>query len=284
MKRLLFITGEGVGNVIQCIPCLRTIRESGVIVDLWLPHGSFNLPKIIPYVDRWFAGPTPKINYNNYYGAVFTKWAQPQAKATGLPLLSKMHHLKMDISEVSAYMKIAEDLKIENVFWHGNCMYSPISERYDVVISNGFNYKSKLDWSIKAYQRYPDIVDILKKKGLTTCSIGAPQEYVPGTVNKTNTDILTTFGLIKNAKIVISNDSGMYHAANALETPNIAIFTATSIDKNYDKRFHLYSSLVFRDDLKCRPCQARRTWLQCKDWKCRDIDPEIIINKVEELI
>jgi len=285
MKKLLFITGEGLGNVIECIPCVRTIKEHGVTLDFWFAHGSFPLPKIIPYVNKWFTGGERPKDINNYSGVMATKWGQSLAKTLNLPLLNKVRQLTMNESEVSVYMKMADDLGIKNLFWHGNCMYTPTQEKYDIVISNGFNYKSDLDWSVKSYIYYSKVVSSLKKLGLTVCSVGAANEYVPGTTNKTNIGLLNTFGLIKNAKLVIANDSGMYHAANALETPNIVIFTATSIKKNYDKRFHKFASVITRTDLPCKPCQPSKAWIRtCKNWKCRDIGHHIIINEVKKIL
>ena len=54
-KKILFCTGEGIGNVIQTIPTIRTLKEVlGYEVDMWYAFGAFSIPHIIPYVDRWF--------------------------------------------------------------------------------------------------------------------------------------------------------------------------------------------------------------------------------------
>jgi ADP-heptose:LPS heptosyltransferase len=96
---------------------------------------------------------------------------------------------------------------------------------------------------------------------------------------------LDTLGIIKNCKLFLGTDSGLYHCANALEVKNIVLFTATSIVKNYDNRFHKYSTILGRDDLDCRPCQAARRWAKdCKSWECQRIDPKLIVGKIKELL
>ena len=114
------------------------------------------------------------------------------------------------------------------------------------------------------------------------CSVGSTREYIEGSVNKTKMDLLDTLGIIANSKVFVGNDSGLYHCANALEVPSVVIFTATSVIKNYDDRFHKYSSIVARDDLACRvDCQLNKAWIkECSVWKCRDIDPDVVYDAI----
>ena len=56
-NRLLFCTGEGIGNTVQTIPVIRTLTEVlGYEVDFWHVFGSFGVPKFIPYVNKWIRG------------------------------------------------------------------------------------------------------------------------------------------------------------------------------------------------------------------------------------
>ncbi|MFH1728685.1 MAG: glycosyltransferase family 9 protein [Pseudomonadota bacterium] len=289
MKRLLFVTGEGIGNFIQCIPVLRTIEEnlkfSGV--DIWHAYGSYSIPKnLIPYIDNMFIGhELQNIDFNKYEGVVTTSWTEKYVKThIKLPQIADVHPLSMTSSEISTYLKIAKDLgvKEDNYIWHGKCNYNYVDEEYDVVISNGYNYLGRSQWGIKSYPYYDKVASILKAKGYKVCSLGTKEEYVPGTVNKTGLPLLDSLGLIKNSKMLLSNDTGLYHCANALEINNIVIFTATSILKNYDERFHKYSKIINKG-LECQPCQKEGRWLKdCKDWPCKEIGAEIVAKKVME--
>lgn len=289
-KRLLVCHAEGVGNAVELIPCLRTIKEVlGYDMDYYHMFGNFFIPKIIPYVDNWFVGNQIRhINPINYEGFVSTFWTRNHIRPflnVGMKLLTDIYPLSMEVSEVNTYMNIARNLgaKEEDLIWHGNCIYNKLDRYYDIVIANGYNPHGSADWSIKSYPYYEKVVELLNKK-YKICSVGSKQEHVKGTHDETGLQLLDTLGIIKNSKVLLSNDSGMYHCANALEVSNIVIFTATSILKNYNKKFHKYSTIIGRDDLKCRPCQAGHGWKKCKTWECREIDPQVIVNTIEEII
>ena len=284
MKRILFCTGEGLGNVTQTIPIIRTLAKNfNAPIDMWHVYGSFSLPKFIPYVDKWYcANEINGVDISVYSGIVSTHWTAAAIKRLNIPLLAVAPKLLMSRSEVDSYMDIARILGVDenNLVWHGNCAHNDVLEKFDVVLHNGYNKYGSANWVVKSYIYYEKLAFLLKEAGFSVASIGASDEYVPGTVVMTGLSLLDSLGVIKNAKLFISNDTGTYHCANALEVPNIVIFTATSIDKNYDKRFHKYSTLIYREDLDCRPCQAQRRWNKdCKDWVCRDIDPQIIFDR-----
>jgi len=289
-KKIIFATGEGVGNVLQTLPCLRTLKEVlNYEVDFWHAFGAFYIPKnLIPYINNYFRGSEiSRINPNDYSGLVSTFWTRNHLNIPALKqlkLLNSIQPLSAYHSEVDTYMDIARDLgaKEEDLLWYGKCNYKEADEKYDVVIHNGYKRDPNLDWSVKSYPYYREVVKLLK--GLRICSVGAKNEYIEGTENRTGLDLLDSLGIIKNCKVFLGNDSGLYHCANALGVKNVVIFTATSIDKNYDKRFHKYSTLVYRNDLDCRPCQGNRGWKKCKTWECREIHPQAIVNAIEEKI
>lgn len=291
-NKVLFCTGEGVGNVIQTIPAIRTLKEVlGYDVDYWHAFGSYSIPKIIPYVDKWIVGQKIKsIDPSEYKGKVSTLWTRDYLNISPLEklqLLNNIQPLRMDRSEVDTYMDIARDLgvKEKDLIWHGECNYNKLrksKDQYDIVIHNGFNHFGAANWEVKSYSYYKEVVKLLSK--FKICSVGAKGEYINGTIDKTELDLLTTGGIIKNCKLFLSNDSGLYHYANTLKVKNVVIFTATSVKKNFDSRFHKYSTIVGRNDLECRPCQGNRGWKNCKTWECRNIEPEIIVNVIKEKI
>lgn len=294
MKKLLFMTGEGIGNCISLIPTLRTLKESlGYSITLWHAFGSYAITHdLIPYVEEtYLGGEINKINPALYEGKVSTFWTRDYHKHplfSNMKLLTRIHPLSMMRSEVSTYMRIAQELgaKPGDIKWHGECNYNKKNkEKFDTVLSNGYNHIGSARWEIKSYKYYDKLAKLLTDAGYSVCSIGGTNEYIKNTVNRTGLPLLDSLALIKNSKLLISNDSGMYHCANALSTKNITIFTATSIKKNYDKRFHKFTKLIYRDDLKCRPCQSGRKWVkQCRHWNCQKISPSVIMDEVKELI
>ena len=289
-KRILFATGEGIGNVVQIAPTLRTIKEVlGFDIDLWLAFGSYTIPKdLFPYVSEcYIRQEIRKMSPMKYYGLVSTFWAQNHVRYLlewGMKHVADIYPITATSSEVATYMRIARRMgvKEEDIIWEGECNYTPMDYSYDVVIHNGYNRYGSADWSIKSYQHYGDVAWALQDKGYNVASVGSRGEYISGTSNQTGLDLLSTIGIIKNSKLFLSNDSGLYHCANAVKTDNIVIFTATSIIKNYDSRFHKYSTIIGRDDLECRPCQVGRGWKKCDHWGCREINPQIICDAVME--
>lgn len=292
-KRLLACHGEGIGNCIQISPCLRTLKEVlGYEIDFWHAFGSFPIPKIIPYVDKWVVGSDIlAIDPSDYVGKVSTFWTRNHIDSgplRKLELLNTITPLSAFRSEVDTYMGIARDLGAEekDLIWEGDCNYMAVESVYDVVIHNGYNALSPADWKIKSYPYYEDVAGILKDYGLRVCSIGNKNEYIQNTEDNTRMPLLTSLGIIKNSKVFLGNDSGLYHCANALGVKNVVIFTASSVLKNYDKNFHKYSTVIGRDDLECRKeCQARRGWKNyCTNWNCREIPPSVIVDAVREQI
>jgi ADP-heptose:LPS heptosyltransferase len=291
-KKILFCTGEGIGNVVQTIPVIRTIKEVlGYEIDFWHAFGSFKLPKMIPYVDRWVIGNEIfEIDPAEYVGKVSTFWAANYlhtAKVGSLKLLNKIIPLSMDRSEVDTYMQIARDLgvKEKDLIWHGECDYIDMDYEADVIIHNGYNPHGAANWQIKSYPYYAEVASMLYAKGIRVASVGTKSEYVDGTFDITDRSLLKTLGIIRRTKVFLGNDSGLYHCANALRTPNVVIFTATSVEKNYDKKFHRYATIIGRNDLDCRPCQANKRWNKdCKTWECRNIKPKIVFDYVKNML
>jgi len=293
IKRILFCTGQGIGNVIQCIPVIRTLKEVlGYKIDFWHMYGSYILPKLIPYVDGWFVGnDIYNVDVGVYDGKVCTGWIKHHTGKSKqfAPYINKIKTLAETIkplfmtrSEVDVFMDIARDLgvKEQDLIWHGECNYNESEDKYDVAIHDGYNKRGVLDWSIKSYPYYKEVATLLKEKGFSVCSLGTPEEYILGTEDKTGMPLLDTIGVVANSKVFLSNDSGLYHCANALGVKNVVIFTATSIKKNYDKRFHKYSEGISRNDLRCMPCQGNHGWKVCKTWDCRNINPYMVADIV----
>ncbi len=288
-KRLLFCTGEGIGNVMQCGPAIRTIKERlGYTVDLWHAFGYYDIPKIIPFINEWRVGmEIADINPQEYIGKVSTWWTKDRlgfGPVGDIKLLTPISNIVMDRSEVDVYMDIARNLGVaeEDLLWHSGCRYSEQEEKFDLVIHDGYNRKGADFWKYKSYPHYMKVVELLKD--LKICSVGSRNEHIKGTINKTGLKLHDTLGIIKNSKVFLSNDSGLYHSANALGVDNAVIFTYTSQMKNYDKRFHKFSKIISREDLGCLSCQNTPRWKECKLYGCRNIDPQVVANIIREML
>ena len=91
-------------------------------------------------------------------------------------------------------------------------------------------------------------------------------------------DILDSAALIEKSDLVICNDSGALHIANATKTPVYAIFGPTTKDMGYFPFNE--NDMVFEVDIYCRPC-GRHGGKICpeKHFKCmRMITVDVILN------
>jgi len=291
MQNIVVLHGEGIGNCIELLPTLATLKNMGFSLYYCHLFGSFNVPAglLSPYIADFISvQQCINIDIRNFVGKVSTLWGKNHVdigNLRGLPLLNTIQNLKMTRSEVDTYMDIARDLgaRKKELIWHAECSYKKSNKYYDVVLNNGYNRVGSANWVIKSYQYYDEVVRLLKKD-FKICSIGGKEEYINNTDDQTGLPLLESLGVVKNAKLLIGNDSGVYHCANSLSVPNITIFTATSIEKNYDSRFHKFSKLIYRDDLECRPCQYRKGWKNCKSWDCREIPPERIVEEARFIL
>jgi ADP-heptose:LPS heptosyltransferase len=98
-------------------------------------------------------------------------------------------------------------------------------------------------------------------------------------------DFNTLANLIFNSELVVCNDSGVLHLAEALNKKVIVFFGSTV--KEFGFYPQLKSTIVFENnDLKCRPCtHIGKNNCPKKHFKClNDININEIINKINENI
>lgn len=96
--------------------------------------------------------------------------------------------------------------------------------------------------------------------------------------------ISETASVIKNAALVISNDSGLMHVASAFNRPLIAIFGSTVEELG----FFPYSSkavVLENEGLYCRPCShIGRGSCPEKHFRCmKEITPQMVSEKISEM-
>jgi ADP-heptose:LPS heptosyltransferase len=298
MSRLLVVHGEGIGNIIEVLPLIATLEKAEHEVDILLPKTSFPIPEGVFVGRKVYDSSTFNLDIAKLYsGKIVTTWGNMYGKkVNGLGSIKALNNIasqriRVDQSEVKVYLNAARDMKIPEV----NFVYDvsnligynqDIKEEFDVVVSNGYNYQNKkARWDVKGYARWNELIPKLNKIGLSVCSIGAKKEFVEGTDNRTGLPLLDSFALIRNSRVVIANDSGMYHVANAFGKPNVVLFTFTSVVKNRDKHFHKHSRVIAIKELECRKtCHANGKWRKCTNTKCKHVHPDRIVKAVKGLI
>ncbi|MDZ7766432.1 MAG: glycosyltransferase family 9 protein [Melioribacteraceae bacterium] len=101
----------------------------------------------------------------------------------------------------------------------------------------------------------------------------------------TNDDLLQIARDMKECKLVVCNDSGLMHAAQAVDVPLVTIFGSTV--KEFGFFPYSENSLIIENEgLKCRPCShIGKSKCPKKHFKCMlEITPELVFNKITGFI
>ena len=281
MTKYLYVIGEGIGNMVQTLPTLKTLRKEHQ-VDVVVAKSSFGIPR------DFFEGGLLSLDdlthemVEGYDGKIETIWGHIHGEGCQ-PLMSLKtvndvgrQQMRLDASEVRTYLNAAEDLgmKEEDFEFRVEEMIqmTPMKQRYDVVLANGFNYMNTADrWVAKSYPYYGSVSLRLQDVGYSVCSIGSNSEAIPSTADETGWDLKQSAWLLQQAKLVISNDSAAYHIASALGKFNFVLFTFTSKEKNFDPNFH-WKALKVTRELDCqRDCHQGLKWKSCPHMDCREM-------------
>lgn len=136
------------------------------------------------------------------------------------------------------------------------------SEPYIVIVPGSAWYTKRWYW-----ERFREVADHWRRT-IKVIVVGTKSEHplcdqiACGLDNVLNLAGQTTLGdvlaLIKNAEIVISNDSSSLHIASACKTPTVAIFCATSPSFGFGP-WRNRAVVVEKQDLHCKPCSRHGT-------------------------
>ena len=127
-----------------------------------------------------------------------------------------------------------------------------------VVLVPGSVWKTKM-WHWKGYR---EVSRFLLKQGFAVVLLGAQSDkevnamvaHGPNVLNFAGkTSIADTIYIIKNARLVVCNDSMALHIASAFKFPNVAIFCSTS-PKFCFRPWNNNKAVVVEKDLACKPC------------------------------
>lgn len=332
---LLVSVAEGLGNVLQCLPLIWSLKKSGHNISIWLqcnfPHVDRILELLtdcpvslmgnpLPYPEKWYDGRVEtiwsatnpgrlnaieKLNIpiiNNLFKQGF------ETKSYQLKGFNKIKYLKTEVQvALEIFRELEPDKKIiytlEEYFENKNikqkivdkCVVMMSKNEYHlftlnnffekvqlILIHNGYNFNSKSLWQRKSYDHFPEVINELQQIGkIQIGSIGHAKEYIKGTKDFTEVSIYCLIALILKSRLFVSTDTGTYHLAAALGVPGITIFTFTNLDKNYDSNFH-YNIMTFQSTISCCPCQSTNYRDKCTEFKCKNIQYEVISNMISE--
>ncbi len=147
-------------------------------------------------------------------------------------------------------------------------------------------------WSTEGYHR---VAEYLEEKGIDVVLTGSPEEAAICAEVAAGLKVLNLAGcgslesavyLVRNARLLICNDSMALHLASAFKTPTVAVFCATVPAFGFGPWQNPKARIVEHPDLACRPC-ARHGGRKCpnRTWACsREVKADTVIAAVEELL
>ncbi len=281
--KILMVLNQGAGNVLQTIPAYLSLKQEhdvDVVYCKEYESDSSSICSIYPADvievtdDYW-------MREQDNYDYMFKGWMLSSKSSYEKEQVDAMRESD---SEVQRNLRGVESLCEPKLLREWQSEPMAIEGDY-ITVHNGA--KDMAEWAMKKYVMFPRVTQQL---GVKVVSLGKKNEYIQGTVNRTETSWKQTAYLIEHAKFHISTDTSTMHLAGLVETPGIGIFTATDPRKNWDKDFH-HTITPIASDISCAPCQSRYHWHpragECRHYRigyypCQNVSPQAILEAIPD--
>lgn len=159
-----------------------------------------------------------------------------------------------------------------------------------IVMAPGSAWKTK-QWH---WQGYLEVADYYINQGKKIILVGGKEDTVICEKIKKGLNIidfsgkitlLDTMYIMKNADLLVCNDSMSLHMASAFKIPTVTVFCATSPEFGFGPWQNKNAKVVEDNSLKCKPCR-RHGGNKCPNGTeaCMKIPGEKVISACEELL
>jgi heptosyltransferase-2 len=144
------------------------------------------------------------------------------------------------------------------------------------------------------WQGFRKVAEFFIEQGLTVVLLGAASDADVCAKVAQGLDIINLAGasdisdamyVVKNARLVVCNDSMSLHIASALKVPTVAVFCATAPEFGYGP-WKNKAVVVERNDLSCKPCRPHgsQTCPTGTEACMKELSPSEVINAARELL
>lgn len=140
----------------------------------------------------------------------------------------------------------------------------------------------------KTYPYFRKVVELLRMDGHKIVLVGDKMDkLLTENWNCVNLcgelSLIDTLAVIKLARVFVGNDSGLLHMARAVGTKAIQIYGGTHPTLGFS--LSKDEGIVLLKGLKCQPCDLHgRGGCRFGTYECLDIDPQLVKDKVMELL
>jgi lipopolysaccharide heptosyltransferase II len=219
-----------------------------------------------------------KINlYRRLYGRVIPVWEKYLLTARSLGIIADGRQLELYLPE-------------EDIIAAQNFRLSLTGNNWEIVIAPGAKHFSKR-WPEESFAEL--IQQLYAKTGMRTILVGGDEDIlvIEKILQKLpegmaasaagRLSLLETAALIRQSKLMISNDSGLMHLGSALDVPLVAIFGSTVEELGFFPNSPK-AIVVENHGLYCRPCShIGRSSCPEKHFRCmKEITPEKVLTAV----
>ncbi len=269
---------SGLGNAVHMLPVVKAFKLMGHHVTLYVQTDFPTAPlwRRCAYADEVLEAPARldgcrELICGNWRPADWSKSANvTQAR------LPSIHACEWKSNFVLARSHRWEGPPPDVSDW---CRGLDRSRRWDVGIVPGCKGGT---WLRKRYPGMAAAAAHFVARGKTIAVFGLADDGVDRIAGEhvDTRDIATLPDALAGCGVVIGTDSGLTLLASSLGVPVVEVYTATSEIKAapVGKCRAVFLSLP------CHPCVSTPRWHACKDWRCREIDPERVVAAAEELI
>ena len=285
---VLVAVGSGIGNVIHTTPLLRNLaRRLGRPVDVVVAGDSPGALAAVAhgeYVHQVF--PLNDLVLRRRYAVVFVTQSfgslLPAFRAEHVILARdwsvfhaghRLHEAEFNLAAAQALLGIPYEAADVPACFFGELRALPASRRLI-----GLHAGSKTGvWAAKRWPHFAELAGRLLAQGFAVASFGTPDEYVPGTEDRTGGSVEAMAMAMRDCAGFIANDSGVMNIAHALGLPLVAIFGPTAAATRGPLG---PQATILALDKACAPCELAGPGGPFARMECRCIG-EIPLERVE---
>jgi len=266
-------------KILNFVKTLSLLRKKHYNIAL-LPHSSMTTSVLI-----FFSRIKTRVG--------FKRWLSSLLLTQRVPFRKKIHRIKKNLDLLSPFSEAKFDIQTElfpdaNDFEKAENLLSgldPVKKK--IAFAPGSVWHTKR-W-LEAY--YRELAQKLVEAGFSIVLVGSPEEkelcerIKPGSDAITiagNATVLESAAVLKNCDLLVSNDCGALHIANAMETDVFAIIGPTITQIGYFP--FRKNDFVFETVLPCRPCGSHGGQKCPKGHHLcmKNITPDSVYKKVHE--
>lgn len=257
-KKLLFVLGGGIGNIILATPAIRLAVDEGHVVDIFPEcNSSQDLYEILRINGVREVTNNPKDSYDFQLNGPFTSVSKHVAKSFIRPRIRYDQHRP----ETHVYLDLIRQI---GIYGKPGCVEINVPQKQvpDFVDHVAIYPGSKPNWAMKRWDKFDDLCQHLDKVVLVGTEADINSHGDPTWINKNwnwkedtkhfHGTLAETAAVLKQCKAFIGNDGGVAHIAAATGILTFVIFGPSSDVKN--KPWSKNAFVISKDE-KCRPCQ-----------------------------